>query len=404
MRKKAIFTTILVLAFIGLGTFLAILYGKGYRLNFGGEGNQIIAGTGLLVLTSTPDGARVYLDDNLTTATNDTLNLPPGEYNVRIEKDGYYPWKKHVILKKEAVTKTDALLFPSAPKLEAVTLLGAEEPIVNSNGSLLAYKVSSSSAQNNGIYVISLTNRPLIPLGNTSRQIASDRIDNFSGATLEFSPDGQEVLASIPPSSTTSGALKLYLLRTDGLNDNPQNVTVTIAQVRSQWEAEQKELEEKFINSIPRKARSFALKNFINPKLSPESDKIVYTASTSASMPIFITPTLPTTNSTPENRELKAGNIYVYQIKEDKNYLLFSPKEGEVLPNFIWHPSSSHLVFIKDKRISAIEYDGQNLTTLYSGPFTPNFVYPWPDGSGVLIRTNLNDETIPPNLYTVGLK
>lgn len=404
MRKKTVFTTILVLLFIGLGTFLAILYGKGYRLNLGGDGNKIIAGTGLLVLTSTPDGARVYLDDNLTTATNDTLNLPPGEYDVRIEKDGYYPWKKHVVLKKEAVTKTDALLFPAAPKLEAATLLGAEDPLVNNDGSLLAYKVSSSSAQNNGIYVINLTNRPLIPLGNTSRQIASDRIDNFSKATLEFSPDGQQVLASIPPTSTASGAPKLYLLQTNGLNQNPQNVTATISQIRSQWELEEKELEQKFIGSIPRKARAFVSANFVNPKLSPESDKIVYTASTSATMPIFITPALPTTNSTPENRQLEAGNVYVYQIKEDKNYLLYSPQEGETAPNFIWYPSSSHLVFIKDKRISAIEYDGQNLTTLYSGPFSSNFVYPWPDGSGIIIRTNLNDETIPANLYTVGLK
>ncbi len=404
MRKRTLFTTLLIALFIGLGTFLAILYGKGYRLNLGGEGNQIIAGTGLLVLTSTPDGARVYLDDNLTTATNDTLNLPPGEYDLRIEKDGYYPWKKHVKLIKEAVTKTDALLFPSAPKLEAATLLGAEDPIVDTNGSLLAYKVSSSSAQNNGIYVISLTNRPLIPLGNTSRQIVSNRVDTFSRATLEFSPDGQEILATIPPSSTTSGTIKRYLLNTNSLNETPRNVTVTISQIRNQWETERREQESKFINSIPRKARSFATQYFTNPKLSPESDKIVYVASTSASMPQFITPPLPSTNSTPETRDLKAGSVYVYQIKEDKNYLLYQTGEGEILPNFIWYPSSSHLVFIKDKRISAIEYDGQNLTTLYSGPFAPNFVYPWPDGSGIIIRTNLNDETIPPNLYTVGLK
>lgn len=404
MRSKTIFSTSLIIILIALGTFLAILYGKGYRLNLGGDGNKIIAGTGLLVLTSTPDGARVYLDDNLTTATNDTLNLPPGEYDVRIEKDGYYPWKKHVVLIKEAVTKTDALLFPSAPKLEAATLLGAEEPIVDTNGSFVAYKVSSSSAQNNGIYVMGLTNRPLIPLGNTSRQIASDRIDNFSTATLEFSPDGQEILATLAPASTTSGSLKRYLLKTDILNDNPQNVTATIKQIRSQWELEKKDQENKFINSIPRKARSFAKQYFSNPKLSPETDKIVYIASSSATMPPFITPSLPSTNSTPQVRDLKAGNVYVYQVKEDKNYLLYESQQEKTLPNFVWYPSSNHLVFIKDKRIYAIEYDGQNLTTLYSGPFSLDFVYPWPDGSGIIIRTNLNDETIPANLYTIGLK
>lgn len=97
MPKKTIFTTVIVLLLVSLVAYAFILYGKGYRLNLSGKGNKILAGTGLLVLTSTPNGARVYLNDNFTTATDDTINLPPGDYDVRIEKDGYYPWKKHAV-------------------------------------------------------------------------------------------------------------------------------------------------------------------------------------------------------------------------------------------------------------------------------------------------------------------
>ena len=396
--KKTVLTTFLVLLFVGLASYIFILYGRGYRLNLGDKGN-IVAGTGLLVLTSTPDGARTYINDNLTTATDDTINLPPGEYDIRIEKDGYYPWKKKITLKKEAVTKTDAVLFPTTPKLEATTLLGAEDPIMDESGSFAAYKVSSSSAENNGIYILSI-NRPILAIGSSSRQIISDRTDSFSTAKIEFSPDGMSLLATISHETTN----RIYLLRTDQTNAEPQNVTFTIAQVRAQWEELKRQQVEKLTRTLPQVSRAFMISYFSGMKTSPEGDKIFYIASESATMPEFIKPALPSTNSTPENRKLTKGSVYVYQLKEDKNYLFYQPDGISNLPNFIWYPSSSHLIFVEGKRIVSMEYDGGNKTTLYSGPFDPLFVYPWPDSSGLLIKTNLNDETVPANLYKVGLR
>lgn len=404
--KRTIITTVLVLSLVSLVSYLFILYGRGYRLNFGNGDHNFIAGTGLLALTSTPDGARVFINDNLTTATDDTLNLPPGDYNIRIEKDGYYPWKKNVTLKKEAVTKTDAVLFPTTPKLEATTLLGAEDPIIDDSGSFVAYKVSSASAENNGIYILTV-NRPLISLGSASRQIVDDNTDTFSKAQLEFSPDGLSILATISNSNNsiaTPTASRIYLLRTDQMNTTPQNVTVTLSQVRAQWDLLKKQKQEEFVRSLPPKARNFIMQNFSNMKLSPEGDKILYTASNSANMPQFITPILPSTNSTPEVRNIEKGSLYVYQLKEDKNYLFYRPQESQQVPDFKWYPSSAHLIFIEGKRIFSMEYDGGNKTTLYSGPFDPGFLFAWPDSSGLIIKTNLNDETVPSNLYKVGLR
>lgn len=397
--KRTVLTTVVVLLFVTFISFLVIMYGRGYRINIGNGGNTIIAGTGLLALTSTPDGAKVYINDNLTTATDDTINLPPGEYEIRIEKDGYYPWKKKVKLKKEAVTKTDAVLFPTTPKLEATTLLGAEDPVIDPTGSFVAYKVSSSSAENNGIFVLTI-NRPLLSLGSASRQIASDNTDNFSSSKLEFSPDGLSLLATIP----TETSERIYLLRTDQLNSTPQNVTFTSEQVRAQWAILQKQKDDEFARTLPSKARSFILNNFSHMKQSLEGDKILYIASKSATMPFFINPPLPSTNSTEEVRNLVEGYVYVYQVKEDKNYLLYKPQDGVSTPDFIWYPSSSHFIFSEGKRIFSVEYDGENKTTLYSGPYDPSFLYAWPDSSGLIILTNLNDETVPANLYKVGLR
>lgn len=398
MHRKTLFPTIVALVLISIIAYGFILYGKGYRLNLSGEGNKILAGTGLLVLTSTPNGAKAYIDENLTTATDDTINLPPGEYDVKIEKDGYYPWKKHVTLKNEAVTKTDAVLFPIAPKLETVSLLGANDPLLDSTGSLVAYKVSSSSAENNGIYVLNLGNR-LLPFGTTARQIASDSFDEFTSSKLEFSPDGAEILATINNLEQT-----VYLLRTDSTNPTPQNVTATLDEVHERWEQIQLQKNIKFIATLPSAPRAFILNNFYKPVMAPEGDKILYIASHSATMPLFKNPPLPSTNSTPETREIKEGSVYVYQLKEDKNYLLFEAQPGAQIPDFKWHPSSSHVVFELNKKIVAMEYDGGNRTTLYAGPFQSGFLTTWPDGSGLVILTNFNDESVPPNLYKVGLR
>lgn len=405
--KRAFFTTALVLILVSIVTYIAVLYAKGYRLDLS-KGSKLIAGTGLLVLTSTPDGARVYIDDNLTTATDDTINLPPGNYEVKIEKDGYFSWNEKVTVKNEAVTKTEALLFPSAPKLEAVTLLGAQTPLVDPSGSLIAYTVNNSTPEQNGIYILSLNSRPILPIGSSTTQIASDSFDTFSKAQYEFSPDGKQLLVSVPrgKAGSASGSLNtvVYLLNTNGLNTSPKNVTVTQNQIRELWLTEKQTDEDKFVNGLPKKEKVLALANFSHMLISPERDKVMYVASVSAQMPFVINPPLPSTNSTPENRILKAGNVYVYQVKEDKNYLLYEPTDGQALPKFLWHPSSSHLLFIKDKKIQVVEFDGGNRQTLYSGPFDGEFLYPAPDGLSVIFRTNLNDESVPSNLYRLGLK
>lgn len=68
-----------------------------------------------------------------------------------------------------------------------------------------------------------------------------------------------------------------------------------------------------------------------------------------------------------------------------------------------WFPDSKHLLFVEDGKIKIMEYDGQNKTTVYSGPFSNDFVYPWPDGSKLIIRTSFSPDS-PDNLYVIDLK
>jgi WD40 repeat protein len=391
--KRILISGIFIGLFITLGSIAAILYATGYRISFdGATDGKIIAGTGLLVATSRPDGARVLIDNDLATATNSTINLKPGEYDVRIEKDGYLPWSKKIIIKNGLVSEANAFLLPAAPKLEAVTTIGVSNVTMDQSGSLLAYSVATASAARNGIYVLDMNARSLIFLAATGVQIVDDSQDAFSQAEeLSFSPDGKELLVRLPNNS-------YYLLTVGSNNRNPRDVTNILAQVTQDFERQKIELDKKVLDSLPGDLRTVAQAHFKNVIPSPEGDRLLYEASVSANLPRVLKTQVHSVNSTPDRRNIIQGSTYVYDIREDKNYLI------SARPNkYLWHPGGRHIIFAKDGKINIVEYDGGNLTAVYNGPFLDNLVFPWPNGASVAIVSRLSP-SVPYNIYRVYLR
>ncbi len=429
--KKQILISLGVIVFLFAATTLVILYGKGYRFWFS-QGKPDISGTGLLVTTSKPDGAQVFINDHVTTATDSTINLAPDIYTVRIFKDGYFPWQKKIQIQNEIVAKADATLFPTAPKLESITASGAQNPTLDPSGTRIAYTTASASARKKGLFVLDMTSRSLLPLQSSSTQIADDTVDIFSGSLVSWSPDGKQLLASI--SATT------YLLDASNLNQNPTDVTTTLQTLLDEWKTLGQEKELAKEQSLKETLKKMVIANFANTKWSPDETKILYTASQSATIPIIIKPPLIGTNQTKESRKLEKGSVYVYDIKEDKNYkintsvchpgvaatvlegtdrigstqkdsIATSQMPRGVLQNdntcnnpLSWYPDSKHLIYVHDKKIEVLDYDDTNQLTVYAGPFLDNYVFPFPNDSKIVILTNLGNPDIQPNLYTLELK
>ena len=84
-RTPRLLIVIVAVLFFVTGTYFAIRLARGYRPSLA---SRALQGTGLLAANSVPRGASVFLNDKLTTATDDTLNLPPGQYRVKIAQDG----------------------------------------------------------------------------------------------------------------------------------------------------------------------------------------------------------------------------------------------------------------------------------------------------------------------------
>lgn len=400
MRKQIVLPALIVL-FLILATSVVILFGKGYRFGLGGNG-PILSGTGLLVATSTPDGASVFINGHLTTATDNTINLAPGVYDIKIFKDGYFEWQKKIIIKKEVVSKADALLFPTAPKLESITNIGILNPVIDPSKTKIAYAVASQSAVKNGVYVLDMTSRPILTLQSASTQIASDTLASFSQAEFLWSPDSAQILASISNISTT------YLLKTNGLNEAPQDVTETLTSVNATWGKLKADKDKSLMDSLNKRLKKVVSENFDILEWSFDETKILYQASRSATLSLIITPELMGTNSTPQVREIKKGAVYVYDIKEDRNYSILDGLPQKSKPSaplsLMWYPDSKHLVYVHGGKIDIMEYDSKNQTTVYAGPFVDGYVFPWPDATKLVILTDLGNLGTIPNLYTISLK
>lgn len=320
MKRRAAVNLLIFLAtfaFIAGGTILMIRYAQGYRPTMEGT----IRGTGLLAANSFPNGAEVYINDRLTSATDTTLNLDPAEYTVSIRKDGYFAWTKKLNVQKELVTQTNATLFPMSPSLEPLTFTGALNPVPAPDGNKIAYAVASASAvTKNGLYVQDLS-ASTISLTRSARQIArnSSGLD-YAHASYTWSPNGSQILVSFTPESN-------ILLEADRFNDvaTIKDMTATLPTVLQEWELEIARQERTQILKLPDAIQAMTLDSSASGKLgnlylSPDGEKLLYQAKNDFTLPDHILPALPSSSTQVETRNIKAGTWYVYDLKEDKNF------------------------------------------------------------------------------------
>src|SRR3990167_10917913 len=98
MRKNVTTLIATLLLILSISTFL-IFQARGYKLDFK---NKKIEKTGIIAISSLPTGAAIYLNEKLVNATNTNLSdLVPGEYQVKVAKEGYLPWEKKVLVEEE---------------------------------------------------------------------------------------------------------------------------------------------------------------------------------------------------------------------------------------------------------------------------------------------------------------
>lgn len=277
---------------------------------------------------------------------------------------------------------------------------------------------------------------------------------------MAWSPDSSQLLISF-------GETDNLLIDADHFNDldSVPDVTARLSLIFSQWEQELVQQEMQKLVKLPPEMQEIATASAKNIYFSPDEKKMFYTASAQVTIPDDLIPKLPASSTQQQERQLDPGGIYVYDLKEDRNFRIdtqeSTPAElGEPpalidkvklvteivtpqsllqttpeaspsayrrlqtnrsvsesieslkleysplnLNGYQWFPDSAHLTVSNASGVQVVEYDGTNRATLYSGPREASFLYSWPNGSKLLIWTNLGaSEDVPLNLYAISLK
>ncbi|MCR4263879.1 MAG: PEGA domain-containing protein [Candidatus Roizmanbacteria bacterium] len=369
--KQGIFS-LLVILLLAASAAIVILLARGYRFN---PQDNSLDSTGILVTKSEPDGAQVYIDGIFSGATNSTINLLPNWYKVRISKQGYHDWEREMRIQGEIVVQTDAVLFLKNPSLSVLTSTGVLEPFLSPDGTKIAYIATPSAEQ--------LTQRP------------------------DEGTEGESIFES----NLRQPTLFIYDLNGRNLpfSRNPQPYPGTLNQLLEEWELERETSNAISLRSMPAEFQQIATDSIRLLSFAPDGSKVLYEATAAATLKRTIEPPLIGGLSTEEERELNPHVLYVYDMKDDRNYHIdFSvnyPDDINVPLPIQWIGTSRHFVLVEDGKISVMEYDGANKIPVYSGPFVNGYVFPHPVGHQLIILTTFNPELGDlPSLYTLTIR
>lgn len=370
-------TTILVVGIVGV---VAILYAKGYRLNK----DYKLTSEGLMVANSDPNGAQISIDGVLHSATNATISLPSGTYDITLKKEGYISWNKKLTIQSGVVTEINASLFPQAASLNPITFTGAMNPQVSPDYSKISY------GDSDGLWVVETVN---LPLGFNSQPIKLTDLKIDPTMSWEWSPDSRQILLT-----TKKG---VYLLNASSLTTSTQLVDITssVAKTRLDWKTTSGKQLDSLLSKLPEQLTNIFKADTRDVVFSPDQTKILYTASASATIPTGLSTPLPGSSTQKETREIKKDHRYVYDIKEDRNFEI-TDFDGQIY----WFPTSRNLLMPQKDKVVIADYDNTNKQIVYGGSYVYPVALPTPNINRIFILTNLGASKAVPNLYSLNLR
>jgi len=400
MTKIRVVLLIITIIVVGCAGIFATYYARGYRFNLKTFKFQP---NGILVLKSEPDGASVFINGELKTATNANLSITPGVYDVEVKKEGYLSWYKRLKVDKEVVTQAGISLFKSVPSLSPATVWGAENAIMSEDGSKIVYSVLPSKGLTDDKVGLWALDTYSLPLGfSTGPKRVTD--GDMTGAKYVFSPDGRQLLLTV-----SNG---IFMIDTGSFTSQNQRVNVASrkAQILAEWKIAKDKTNQSLIKNLPVELIDILSRKSSVFVFSPDNNLITYTASGSATLPENLIKPLPGASTQTQVRNVTPGYTYVYDIKEDRNFLIsdrpvtINNSDSSDIPALRWMSSSRHLLWAETNQVVIMDYDGTNRQVIYSGSFAVPSAFPYSNTSKLLILTNLGSTDSTPNLYILTVK
>jgi hypothetical protein len=423
MTHKVRFT--LFLFFIFLFFIIApisVFYAAGYTINLTWplKFSNAIQKMGMFVFDTTPEGAKIYIDNEpvlpfldkflgnksfLATPTK-IKNIKPGNYQIKFEKDGYWPWEKQLeIISGKATNAEDVFLFKkSEPKivasgLEDAYLLSPDEKFaINYSNKAIAIinlidhsvnKISSSSSQEltwsadsrsfiSGRKIFSTNGQPLsaanIEIASTSK---IQYFDNSDGLIIY---QENNYLKSL---SLKNGDKKI-LLETDKVQEisrynNQLECLIEVGGKNKISSLDYNSLITKNEVILPPSDGYKIIKNEKNLILSDQKNKIIYFFDLNSADNKL----LKTLNNAKfftggsDNRFAYANDFEIWLYDQKNNQQTLLARISDLINSIYWHESNNYIFYSTDKNINILELDDRekrNITELLSGENIKNVI------------------------------
>jgi hypothetical protein len=340
--------------------------------------------TGMISAKSDPQGANLYLDGKLITATNNTLSgIQPGKHKLRIVKNGYVDWEKEIEVFPELVTDITAVLITQTPRIEPLTNTGAKVPSLSYSLEKIAF--FSKDTESPGVWVQDLNGSTLNIFRNSAKNILKD--NNFvtysNGKTLLWSPDEDQLLIELENS-------KFYLL---DINSNNVTPISKPEELKEQWKTKIDKKRLDFIAQLELPEEIVKIASLDDTQWSPDNKKFLY--------------------------KVKEDNKFIYKIYNMEKPLpigekiettVFEYPADSEQPKISWYSDSFHLIMTefysendKKGKISIIRIDGTNKIEIYNNTLFSDKVYSTPAGDKLIILTSFKSNG-QSDLYTLGIK
>lgn len=383
--KKDLLKTIIPIVII-LGTSLAIyLYSDGYRLKKDDDNTNVnFKKTGIISARSIPESANIYVNDVLSSTTNDSISgLNPGFYKLSISKSGFVPWEKQIEVFEDLATDVTAVLISQTPKLEPLTSTGASSPTVSPSLNNLAY--FSKDPKESGVWVVPLVNAginffrnaPYTAFEDTSNIILSN------GKSIEWSPKEDKLLVE-----TANETFYILDLETQTIQS-----TQSPELLKKSWMDEVLDIRLKFLQRLGETENMVEIATKPETLWSPDEKKFLYTV---------------------ENDDQIEYRVYNMEkprpVGENIDNLVFSTLATETQPKISWYADSYHLILVEgnieqDKKgtVSIIRIDGTNKTEVYGSTLYEDKVSSDPNGDKLIISTTFKSNELT-DLYTIGIR
>lgn len=404
MKKRYLLKGILTTLAVLLASGFLYLYTAGYRLEKKMEKPVDLSITGMINAKSIPEGAAVYLDGKMVTATNSSIGgVTPGKYQLKIVKNGFVTWEKTIEVLPELVTDITAILVSKTPRIEPLTQTGARNPVISPSLNAIAF--FSQDKEKPGVRVLPLTSGRLNIFSSNPTSILEDTpyIKFSEGQNIIWSPDEKQLLIKEQEDS-------YYLV---DLETKMAKSATNWHVVKSEWE---KQLLEKKRALLEKAELDENVKNnAINQMAlwSPDGKKFLYSQENSMGQI--------------EYRVFNMENPLPIGEKEDT--LVLAKAQGDTQPIFSWFADSFHLIMVEEESeekiyrtpetdnetinsmkldekkgtVSLIRIDGTNKTNIYNGRIYSENVFSSPAGDKIILLTSFraDDQT---DLYAISIR